>query len=426
MKMTEAFLQYLWQYQLLEGGLCTTDGQPIVVERAGLPNHDAGPDFSDAYIRIGETLWVGNVEVHIKASDWNLHRHSTNHAYDNVVLHVVYENDAPITLQNCHTLATVELSRHIPDAVWANYDALIDPPEPRAIPCMDHLEEVPMPVVNSYLERLTLERIEQKCDTVRRLLGESRGNWEQCCYWLLAHYFGGKANGIPFELMAKSTDPNLLARWRDKPQRIEALLMGQAGLLDGFFEDDYPRQLQSDYASLRQGASLTPIEGYLWKYFRMRPFSYPTLRISQFAQLVCQSHNLFGHLLETSDAKELQQFFDVCASPYWDNHFQLDRPSPGKTKRVGRSFVNVLIINAWVPLLFEYGNQHAMQQYKDQAIDILEQLPPENNQIVNRWNKVGISAGNAAQSQALIQLYNNYCNHHDCLRCRIGYKIISL
>ncbi len=426
MKMTEAFLQYVWQNQLLEGGLCTAEGMPVTVERAGVPNRDAGPDFFDAHVRIGETLWVGNVEVHVKASDWNLHRHSTNHAYDNVVLHVVYENDTPITLQNCHTLATLELSHYIPDAVWANYDALVEPPEPRGIPCMDHLEEVPRPLVNSYLERLALERIEQKCDIVRRLLEESRGNWEQCCYWLMAHYFGGKANNIPFELLAKSTDMNLLARWRDRPQRIEALLMGQAGLLEGYFADEYPRQLQSDYTALRQGASLTPIAGYMWKFFRMRPYGYPTLRISQFAQLVCQSRNLFSHLLETIDAKELQQFFNVAASPYWDNHFQFDKPSPGKTKRVGGNFVNVLIINAWVPLLFEYGNQHGMQQYKDQALDILQQLPPEDNRIVRQWDSVGIKADSAAQSQALIQLYNNHCSQHDCLHCQIGYKIITL
>ena len=426
MKMTEAFLQYVWQHQLLEGDLRTTDGQPIVVERAGVLNRDAGPDFFNAQVRVGGTLWVGNVEVHVKASDWNLHHHSADRAYDNVVLHVVYESDTAITLQNCHTLATLELSRNIPDMVWANYDALMDPPKPLAIPCMDRLRDVPQPLVRSYMERLTLERIEQKCDTVRRLLNESRGNWEQCCYWLLAHYFGGRVNSFPFELLAKSTDQNLLARWRDKPQRIEALLMGQAGLLSGYFADEYPRQMQSDYEALRQGASLTPIAGYLWKFFRIRPYGYPTIRISQFAQLVCQSRNLFAHLLETPDAKALQQFFDVCASSYWDNHYQFDKPSSGKPKQVGHNFVNVLIINAWVPLLFEYGNQHDMQQYKDQAVDILQHLPSEDNQIVSRWSSAGIKADNAAQSQALIQLYNNYCNHRECLRCQVGYKIITL
>ena len=426
MKMREAFLQYVWQHQLLEEGLLTTDGKPIVVEKAGMPNSDAGPDFFDAHVRIGDTLWVGNVEVHIKSSDWTLHHHSNNRAYDNVVLHVVYENDTAITLQNCHTLATLELSRYIPDAVWANYHALLDPPKPRAIPCMDHLEELPKPLVSAYMERLVMERLEQKCITVRQMLEECRGNWEQCCYWLLAHYFGGKANSFPFELLAKTTDPTFLARWLDRPQRVEAILMGQAGLLQGYFADEYPRLLQADYEALRQGASLTPIAGHIWKFFRMRPYGYPTVRISQFAQLLCKSRNLFSHLLDTPDAAEIQNLFDVSASAYWDNHFQFDKPSPGKPKRVGRHFVDRLIINAWVPLLFEYGSRHAMQHYKDQALEILQQLPAEDNQILRQWRDVGIEADSAGQSQALIQLYNNYCSRRDCLHCQIGYKIITL
>lgn len=426
MKMTEAFLQYIWQHQLLDGELHTTDGVPIKIERPGTINHDAGPDFFDAHIRIGETLWVGNVEVHIKASDWNLHRHGTNHAYDNVVLHVVFENDTAITLQDCHHLATLDISKNIPDSIWMNYEALLQPPQPMAIPCMDHLRDISPIFVNTALERLTLERLERKCGMTRQLLQESHGNWEQCCYWLLAHYFGGKINSFPFELLAKSTSMTLLAKWRDKPQRIEALLMGQAGLLDGFFEDEYPRRLQSDYESLRRAANLTPLASHLWKFFRLRPYGYPTVRISQFAQLICHSHNLFSRLLETPSAKELQQLFDVKASEYWDNHFVFDQMSPGKEKRLGLSFVNTVLINAWVPLLFEYGNQHGEQKYKDQAVSILEQLPPENNNILRQWKTAGITADSAARSQALIQLHNEYCNKHDCLHCQIGYKMITL
>lgn len=423
--MTESLLQYIWQHQLLEGSLHTADGQEVVVERPGMLNTDAGPDFFDARVRIGETLWVGNVEVHVNASDWNHHHHSINRAYDNVVLHVVYSNDAPVTLQNCHTLPTVELKNHIPELLLNNYEALVTPPKTVAIPCADRLADIPDVYLDSTLERLLLERLERKCDTMRRLLDESRGNWEQCCYWLLAHYFGGKANSFPFELLAKSTDMNLLARWRDRPQRIEALLMGQAGLLQGYFEDEYPRMLQTDYEALRQGAGLTPISAHLWKFFRLRPYGFPTIRISQFSQLVCQSHNLFSRLIEATDVETLQQAFDVAATPYWDNHFRFDVSSPGKTKRVGRSFVDLLIINAWVPLLFEYGNRHGQQLYKDRAVDILHQLQPENNRITRQWEAVGIKADNAARSQALLQLSNCYCTHRDCLHCRIGYKIIT-
>lgn len=426
MKRNEDFFQYIWQHQLLEGNLRTVDGLPVVVEHPGTLSHDAGPDFTDAHIRIDGTLWVGNVEVHVKSSDWNRHHHSVDRAYDNVVLHVVFENDTPVTLQNCHQLYTIELSHYIPDAIWANYDALIDPPEPRPIPCMDYLKEVSPMYVATALERILFERLENKCRTVRRLLEESHDNWEECCYWMMAHYFGGKINAFPFELMAKSTSLNLLARWRDRVQRVEAILMGQAGMLEDCFDDDYPRLLQSDYEALRQGIRLSPVAGYLWKFFRQRPYGYPTIRISQFAQLLCQSHHLFGQLLETSDVEQLQQFFNVKASPYWDNHFQFDKLSPGKEKWLGIDTVNILIINAWVPLLFEYGCRNGMQRYKDQAVDILQHLPSENNQIVRRWKSVGIQSKCAAQSQALIQLYKEHCSHHDCLHCQIGYKIITL
>ena len=376
-------------------------------------------------MRIGDTLWAGNLEVHVKSSDWNLHRHTNDRAYDNVVLHVVYQCDTPVTLHDCRQLPTLELRRNIADALWDNYDALQHPPAEMPIPCMDHLPEVPSFYIDSCLERLTLERLERKCATVRQMLHDARGGWEQTCYWIMAHYFGGKVNALPFELLAKNTDLNLLSRWRDNPQRIEALLMGQAGMLEGYFDDEYPRQLQRDYEALRQGACLEPMKGFLWKFYRLRPNGFPTIRISQFAQMVCQSRNLFSHLLETTDAVELQKFFDVSASSYWNTHYRFDQPSSGTTKRLGESFVNTLIINAWVPLLFEYGNQNGQQQYKDQAVSILQQLPPEKNRIIRQWQAAGVKALNADQSQALLQLYNEHCASHDCLHCQIGYKIIT-
>lgn len=423
--MTEAFLQYIWQHRLLQGDLRTAEGLQVEVERPGQLNRDAGPDFFDARIRIGETLWVGNVEVHVKSSDWNAHNHNLNRAYDNVVLHVVYKNDVPVTLQNGHTLPTLELCQHIPEVLWDNYEALINPPEPLPVSCADRLADIPPFYVDSCLERLLLERMERKCALVRRLLDEGHGSWEHCCYWLMARYFGGKANADPFELLAKSTDMRLLARWRDQPQRVEALLMGQAGLLEGEFDDPYPKQLQADYAALRQGATLTPMESHLWKFFRLRPGSFPTLRISQFAQLVCQSPNLFSHLLDAPDAAALQRYFSLKASDYWRIHYRFGVPSPECDKRVGRTFADTIIINAWVPLLFEYGRCHGDQGCKDRAVGILQQLPPENNRIIRQWNAVVVVAGDAARTQALLQLYNEHCSRRDCLHCGIGYKIIT-
>ncbi|MCQ2294343.1 MAG: DUF2851 family protein [Bacteroidales bacterium] len=421
----ESFLQYIWQHQLLEGELRTAEGQLVSIERPGLLNRDAGPDFFDARIWLDGTLWVGNVEIHVKSSDWNHHRHSTNPAYHNVVLHVVFENDTAITLQDTHTLPTLSVANYIPQAVWDNYTSLLTPPDEIAIPCGDRISSLPSFFINSTLERLTLERLESKCNNVRQLLADTHGSWEQTCYWLIAHYFGGKSNAFPFELLARSTDMNLIARWRDRPQRIEALFLGQAGMLENYFTDEYPRLLQSDYEAIRQGAKLTPLSSHLWKFFRLRPYSFPTIRISQFAALLCQSHNLFAHLLDTPDAVQLQQFFDVAASDYWTHHFQFDKPSPGKPKKLGSAFVQVLIINAWVPLLFEYGNQHGNQSYKDQAVSILEQLPPERNNIITQCASVGLKPSSAAQSQALLQLFNQHCTPRTCLSCPIGYKVIT-
>lgn len=422
--MTEAFLQYVWQHRLLQGELTTTDGQLVTIERAGILNRDAGPDFSDARLKIGDTWWAGNVEIHIKASDWQQHHHESDRNYSSVVLHVVYEADIDIVTDNGNRLITLEIKDHISRDIWNQYEQLTQTSLTETIPCTSYLSEIPDFIVSNSLDRLTIERIQRKSDDVKHLIEKSHGSWETCCYWMIARYFGGKTNGFTFELLAKTTDQRLLARWKDQPQRIEAILMGQAGMLDGYFEDEYPRLLQQDYESLAKGAHLKPIDGYLWKFFRLRPHSFPTIRISQFANLISRSHNLFSNLLEESDAARLAEFFDVEASHYWTSHYQFDKESAPSSKHIGKAFVETLIINAWVPLLMEYGIQHGQQRYKDQAVAILQQLPPEENNITRKWKAVGIKADNAAQSQALIQLYNEYCTPRRCLECQIGYRIL--
>lgn len=424
--MTEAFLHYIWQHQMVAKTLATTDGQPVVVHRVGDLNRDAGPDFFNAHLSIDGVEWVGNIEVHLRSSDWNAHRHSQDKSYNNVILHVVYEHDCEITLENGNVPPTLELCRFIHPALVDNYDALIHPAEPDGVPCAQRLPGVSSFIVNSWLDRMTVERIEAKSQVVRRLLDESCGSWEQTCYWLMAHYFGGKVNALPFELLAKATDQRLLARWKDNPRRIEALLMGQAGMLEGYFEDDYPRQLQADYEALRTGASLTPVSAFLWKFFRIRPSAFPTIRISQFANLVASSSNLFSALLEMTDAGEMEKLLDCRAADYWDNHYRFDQPAAKSTpKRMGRTQADLLIINAWVPLLFVYGEVRGQQQYKEQAVALLQQLPPEDNTVIRQFQAVGLTPANAAQTQALLQLKSRYCNDRRCLQCSIGHNIIK-
>ena len=424
--MTEAFLHYIWQHQMLDRGLTTTDGQPVVVLNAGELNRDAGPDFFNARLRIGDVEWVGNVEIHIHTSDWRAHNHSRDKAYNGIVLHVVYEHDCDIALENGRTPQTLELKRYMHPSLVANYEVLMAPSMEETIPCGRRLNEVPGFIFNSYIERLVLERIEEKSQTVRRLLEESRGGWEQTCYWLIAHYFGGRVNAVPFELMAKATDQRLLSRWKDDPQRIEAVLMGQAGLLEGYFEDEYPRRLQSDYNALRAGTGLKPIDAYLWKFFCLRPSAFPTIRISQFAHLIAESSSLFSTMLSMTDVHDIERLFKQEASAYWHNHYQFDRPTDkSMPKHIGKMQARLLIINAWVPLLFVYGITHGQQHYKDQAISLLSQLPAEDNAIIRRWQSYGITPGNAAESQALIQLNNNYCRSRRCLECRVGYHMLK-
>lgn len=423
--MTEVFLQYLWQHQLLEGALATTDGQTIVVERAGDLNRDAGPDFVNSRLVIGGVKWAGNVEVHVKASDWKLHGHTTDKAYGNVILHVVYEHDFDVVTENDSVLPTLELKPFVPEVFWRNYQALVSSANTNEIPCGGRLNGIPDFVFGAYLDRLVVERIERKTDTVRRLLSESNGNWEQCCYWMMAHYFGGKVNGFTFELLAKATDMRYLARWKDNPKRLEALLMGQAGLLDGLFNDDYPRELQADYEAIQKGTGLQPIAGYLWRSFRLRPSSFPAIRISQFARFVSQSSHIFATMQECKDVKQLEAMFDVEAADYWHDHYQFDQPSKPSTRHLGRIQVGLIIINACIPLLFHYGVATGQQQYKDQALMLLAQLPPEDNRIIRTWAACGRHPLNALQSQAMLELSNEYCENRRCLACQIGYRLIK-
>ena len=424
--MTEAFLQYVWQHQLLDAGLTTTDGQPVAVLRAGELNRDAGPDFFDARVRIGDVEWAGNVEIHIHSSDWNAHHHTSDAAYNNVILHVVYEHDCEVKLQDGRVPVTLEVGSYLHPSLIDSYDRLMSPKGDDGVPCCGEIDSVPPFMVKSFLDRLVVERIESKTETVRRLLEESRGGWEQTCYWLMARYFGGKVNALAFELLAKATDQRLLARWKDNPQRVEALLMGQAGLLEGYFEDDYPRMLQNDYEAIRAGASLSPVGGHLWRYYRLRPSSFPTIRISQFAQLVSESSNLFSTLLSMTDAQEMVKLFDQTASEYWSSHYKFDTVAARSSKkRVGKMLAQSLIINAWVPLLFLYGALHGKLEYKEQAVELLNQLPAEDNAVIRRWRSVGVEPDNAAESQALLQLDGGYCRGRRCLECSIGFQILK-
>ncbi len=422
--MTEAFLHYCWKHRLLANEIYTVDNQKIAVISVGEVNNDAGPDFFNSKLMIGDTEWAGNVEIHLRSSDWNQHGHSADKRYNNVILHVVYENDAEVVLENGRRPATLELKNQLRPGVWENYCSLQRPSVDDTIPCSNVLSQIPDFTIKSYLERLAVERLEQKSEVVKRLLTESGNSWETCCYWAVARFFGGKVNAMPFELLAKSIDMRVFAKIKQSAFRIEALLFGQAGMLDVDFSDDYPNALKKEYEYQRKVYNLSPIEGYLWKFFRVRPSGFPTIRISQFADFIFKSNGLFSKLLETTDVDTLLSFFDVSASEYWQTHYHFDKPVKSKSKALGTDFAESIVINAWAPTLMLYGIEYQQQIFKDNALQILASLPCENNAIIKKWSAAGLNPENALHSQALIQLYNEYCRKKRCLSCQIGYKVL--
>ena len=419
--MNEALFQFIWQYSLFQpGGLQTTDGEPLTVVYSGKLNKDAGPDFLDARIKVGNTLLAGNIELHLKSSDWLRHGHQHDAAYQNLVLHVVYDDDKAGVAGNVPVLS---LKGHIQPHIVPQYAGLMQ--NALKLPCSGQHSEVRSIAKEGWLSRLLAERWEDKLADWNVLLENSAEDWRNLLYWRMAANFGFKINATPFLMLAQSLPLNLPAKHRENLQQIEALLFGQAGMLDADFTDEYPRSLQREYDYLRKKYQLRPITKHLWKFLRMRPANFPTIRIAQFAALIHRSVHLFSQIIETHSVREIQPLLDVTASDYWDTHFQFDvAQKKAVPKSMGDSSIQNIIINTIAPIQFLYAARQGTHQLQEQALQLLESLPAEDNAILRVWAENDWKAENAAQSQALIQLYNNYCSAKRCLECTIGLHII--
>lgn len=420
--MTEEFLHYIWQYRLFDKNAQTTDGQELSLVHSGYKNTDAGPDFFQARIKIGDTLWAGNVEIHIRASDWFLHQHQHDGAYSNIILHVVYENDQPVLDVNGQPVATLELKGKFSSGLYNRYLAFLY--NKTWIPCNTDVSTVESLVWQSWLERLVVERIERKSSDIRRILKLNLNDWEETFYQVLAGSFGFKVNEQPFLLLAKSLPYTVLGKHKNNLFQIEALLFGQAGLLKNDFADEYPQLLAKEYDFLKKKFSLNPIPGHLWKFLRLRPSNFPTIRISQFASLIHQSLNLFSKTLGCKTSQEVFSMFGLKASDYWETHYVFDKIAPKSVKRFGDAAIQTIIINTVVHFLFLYGNEKGNNASKDRAIEFLTSLPPEQNNITQGFEKLGVKAQNAFESQALIELKNKYCALKKCLHCRVGLSLL--
>lgn len=423
--MREEFLHHIWKFGLFnKRQLCTTEGKAVDVLEPGTHNHHAGPDFFNAKVNVDNTTWAGNVEIHVCEKDWNQHGHQRDEAYNNVVLHVVYHADGESVNQMGNGIPVVELAGRISRKQLDLYESFLA--SKQFIPCQSQVAQVDELLISGWLERLVIERLERKSKAVLERLNRNRGDWQQTFFEQLAVNFGFKTNALPMEVMAQSIPVKLLAKCRHSVVLLEALIFGQAGFLDEQWSDDYPRQLQNEYAFLRSKHKLTPMRSEAWKFGRMRPANFPTIRLAQLASLVHQSEGLFASMMKIPSARELTKLFDVRASDYWSKHHHFDKQSVRSSSRqLGVSSRENLLINTVVPFLFAYSKQLDDYDYVETALTILDQLPPEKNSTIEKMTKIGFPAGNAARSQALLELKTRYCDRKKCLNCAVGSQLLK-
>lgn len=423
-RMNEDLLHHAWKFRLFDHReLITQYGEKVEVIRTGDHNLDSGPDFFNARIRIGDTEWAGNVEIHINASDWNKHRHTSDEAYRDVILHVVYNNDAAVKNSKGIVLPVIELKDKLDRSLIEKYSGLSK--GAGWIPCGEQVRQVDGFLRSAWMERLLIERLERKSKEIEQTLELSRSSWEEAFYFHLARNFGFRVNASPFGLLARSLPLQVLAKHKSSLMQAEALLFGQAGMLNEHFNDDYPRALQNEYVFLQKKFRLVPLESRLWKFMRMRPTNFPTIRIAQLAALIHDSSHLFSKMLEATDVQGIEKLFNAQASTYWESHYMFDRPSPKSKKSLGKSSIDNIIINTIVPFLFVYGKKQGDERFSERAFSLLEQVEGESNNIISKWKLLGMPVHDAWSTQALLQLKSEYCDRKRCLQCAIGTKLLG-
>lgn len=425
-------MYYIWENRLIDKNLQTTEGESFEVVATGYRNTNSGPDFLEAKIQIGDKLWAGHVEIHVKSSDWNRHGHQTDKAYQNVILHVVYENDIQV-----NALPTLELKGHFDESIFTQYQKFIS--SKGWIPCEKSINKVPVFTRLSWLDRMAVERLESKSEAVSKTLEANQFDWEDALYKLLMHYIGLKVNNEAFEYLANILPFKTLLKHADNLVQVEAMLMGCAGFLEADFTEEYPLLLKREFAVMRAKFSLLTMPAERWHFMRMRPSSFPTVRLAQMAQLIHKNGCLFSKIKAAKDTNEVKTLFDVAASGYWESHWRLgvglsyhgsrnddarlpqcDSPTKAKPKHLGDATADILIINAVTPLLFCYGKLHKDESVCETAMQFLEETEAEDNAIIRHYAQCGITAENAMQTQALLHLYSYFCKRKRCLECRIG------
>lgn len=420
--MQEYFLHFLWQYGLFDTqNLTTTDGQAIRPDFRGVHNPNSGPDFSEARIRIGNIDWVGQVEIHIHASDWLKHNHHTDAAYDNVILHAVLHHDTDIFRTDGSLIPCLELRNRIPAGYLHTWQTLSH--SLASVPCKPHNPHTFTAAAMSMKHRALAERMWQKAGRVLSLGNATQFHWEEMLYKLMARYLGRLVNGDAMESLTTAVPYTLIQKYRHNPKQLPALLFGQSGLLTAAHKDEYAKQLFAEYRFLQKKHGLQPLPASVWKFGRLRPPNFPTLRIAQLSAIMEQT-GLFNMIMEVKFVAELQRFLRQHPHPYWETHYRFDYECAQRSAAAGDDTLEGLIINAILPLRFAHAHYHNDFAQQEKALDMLSALPPESNKVTRGWQEIGFENSTAYDSQSLLGLQQLYCEKRRCLECSIGQKII--
>jgi len=422
--MTEALLHYIWKLRLFNAeNLQTKTGEAIEVLHPGFHNHDSGPDFLNAKIRIGKTVWAGNVELHVNSSEWQQHRHQIDDAYNNVILHVVLDAQSDIVTANNQTvIPCVELRHRIDAHLLSRYELLMK--ATAFIPCANSIKSVSDFVIEATLERCSIERLERKVNSVTLLLDASKGDWEHVAWQVIARYLGSGVNRDAMEAVVKQILVSVLSKHTGNALQIEAMLFGVSGLLKGDFVDEYPRALQKEFNYLKRLHALQVLEQGVFRWAKIRPANFPTVRLAQLAALMISDVKIFSRLLQCNSINEVEHLFAAKPNVYWNNHYRFDEISETGVRQIGKSTTDVVAINAVVPLLFTYGKHKGDEVYCDKAVALLQAINAEVNAVTKAYKNWGINSQSAFQSQGLLQLKQHYCSNFRCLDCAIGNTIL--
>lgn len=418
----EQILHYVWKHRLFQKELRMNDGTSFEVLDVGLHNTHQGPDFFNAKIRVNGDVWAGNIEIHKTSDEWFRHGHDKDNNYNSVILHVVENMTREIHDNSGRTVPQCEIK--YPQQIRDNIDFLLNADV--SIPCCNYLKDMPSLHISSWMNSLLLERLERKCNDISLLYDRLGGSWADVFYVILSRSMGFGLNSDAFERLALSLPLKYILKQSDNLLQIEALLFGQAGLLQDIqVTDSYTKQLQQEYDFLRNKYSLTPLHKESFRNLRIRPTSSPVLRLAQLAVLLQNIQGVCAKVLSSKDAGQIRLLFHVNASEYWQTHYVFGEESLRKSKYIGDGSLDVMIINAVVPLIFSYGKRIGDESYTDRAIGFLESIKPESNSIVKQFAGYGLESRNAYDTQAIIQMKREYCEKRKCLYCRIGYKVLS-